>query len=267
MGLPTFLGIGAQRAATTWLYHCLKEHPDVFMPDVKEIHFFDEKYSEGIDWYKSFFPEAAGCQAMGEITPNYLNSENAIPRMAKHLPEVRLIIILRAPIERAYSAYKLLNERYKDMSFKQACEANDYFIRLSCYAESLKRVFNFYPAENVKIFLYEDVKNKPLDLITELYGFLGVDCNYTPKSVTQVYNAIILPNVQNAVSALKMDWLLNSFKRSALGKCIKNKIVDHQKQNKRVADKDYRNYLIDYFSKDVEEVQMIIGRDLSHWLK
>ena len=67
--LPNFIGIGAQRAATTWLYQCLKEHPEVYVPDVKEIHFFDENYDKPLAWYLSFFENAGGYRAVGVITP------------------------------------------------------------------------------------------------------------------------------------------------------------------------------------------------------
>ena len=101
MPLPNFVGIGAQRAATTWAHICLREHPDVFLPDTKEVHFFNRNFDRGIAWYEAHFARHAGEAAVGEVTPNYLNNEEAIPRMAHVLPEARLFVILREPIQRA----------------------------------------------------------------------------------------------------------------------------------------------------------------------
>lgn len=68
--LPTFIGLGAQRAGTTWLYSCLAEHPEVFMSRKKELYYFSKNYELGREWYESQFAEAAGARARGEITPD-----------------------------------------------------------------------------------------------------------------------------------------------------------------------------------------------------
>ena len=70
---PAFLGIGVQRAATTWVYECLRAHPEVFLPDLKEVHYFDENYELGANWYASHFPESVRERTLGEITPSYLH--------------------------------------------------------------------------------------------------------------------------------------------------------------------------------------------------
>ena len=77
--LPNFLGIGAQRAGTTWLYNCLNEHPDVFVSSAKEIHFFSHEFDRGVTWYEGHFQGRNTESAIGEITPNYLNVPAAIP--------------------------------------------------------------------------------------------------------------------------------------------------------------------------------------------
>ena len=118
--LPTFIGIGAQRAGTTWAYNCLAEHPQVFMTRKKEQHFFYVNYSRGLDWYAAQFAGAGSAVARGEITPDYLYHPEALANIARDLPDARLFVILRNPIDRAVSAYALHAQRYAGQSFAQA---------------------------------------------------------------------------------------------------------------------------------------------------
>ncbi len=159
--LPNFIGIGAQRAGTTWLHRCLSEHPQVFVPQPKEVHFFNRQFERGQAWYEERFAGAEGRIAVGEITPNYLNSPAAIPRMASVIPDARLLVVLREPVARAYSAYCLYHKQYNGLSFRQACESGRSLVELGLYAEQLQRVFNHYRREQVKVLLYEDIQVRP----------------------------------------------------------------------------------------------------------
>src|SRR5262245_48289245 len=104
--LPDFIGIGAQRCATSWIYECLACHPQVYMPE-KEIHFFDCEFERGMDWYLNHFSTAHAGKLCGEFTPDYLSSPVAIERLRDLVPQAKLIISLRHPVQRAYSAYRL----------------------------------------------------------------------------------------------------------------------------------------------------------------
>ena len=125
--LPSFLGIGVQRSATTWVHNCLKEHPGVYVPEEKELRFFDENYERGFAWYEKYFETSSEGQVVGEITPNYFNVPDALARISEHLPEVKLFVIFREPVSRARSAYRLLlDDKYKNMTFRQAMDVDGY---------------------------------------------------------------------------------------------------------------------------------------------
>lgn len=279
MTLPTFIGIGAQRAATTWVYECLKEHPQIFMASKKEIHFFNTQFDKDLSWYEDHFEGASDFVAVGEITPNYLNNPDAIPRMARVLPKATLLVILREPISRAYSAYRLLGDQFKGVSFQQACQKTDYLLRLSCYAEDLKRVFAHYDREQVGIFLYEDVRQRPYEMLADIYIRLGVDMEYKPKSAKQIYNPVVLPGLQKILKTAGLSAVLEALKKKRLGKWLKLLLVQRQRRNilaKKGTNQggvppdpigmEYRNQLKKYFRQDILETQKIIGRDLTNWL-
>lgn len=279
MTLPTFIGIGAQRAATTWAYECLREHPQIFMARKKEIHFFNTHYDKGLSWYEEYFVGSEGFDAIGEITPNYLNNSDAIPRMALVVPDARIFVILREPVSRAYSAYKLFQDQYSGLSFEQACKHSEYLLRLSCYAADLKKLFDYYAKERVGVYLYEDVRQHPYEMLSDLYSRIGVDPSFKPKSAVEVYNPIILPGLQRFFAKTGVASITASFKSTQFGKWLKKILVQRQHQLTRVMNAsqkekgfdpvgaEYRKELREFFCKDILETQSIIGRDLSSWLK
>ena len=101
---PDFLGIGAQKAGTTWLYENLRRHPQMYLPNTKEIHYFDWYFYKSIHWYCKHFMAVEKNKLKGEITPCYSTlSENKIKLIHKINPQLKIILILRNPIERAWS--------------------------------------------------------------------------------------------------------------------------------------------------------------------
>ena len=145
--LPTFLIIGAQRAATTSLFTNLRRHPEVLGPRTadtsvswwKELHFFDENYWRGEDWYRAFFPLEVRQRAYrrlgrelacGEATPYYLFHPAVPERVKETLPDARLIALLRNPVERAYSHYQLMRLTGREkLSFAEAIDAEERRVR------------------------------------------------------------------------------------------------------------------------------------------
>ncbi len=193
---PTFIIAGAPRSGTTWLYQLLDRHPDVYMakPVRPEPKFFlvDELYARGIQHYfDTWFKGAEHQAALGEKTTNYLESAAAATRIHTHLPDVKLIFILREPAHRAYSnwAWSRMNgmeteefdtalarederERLLDPRLRYA-RPHAYFSR-GLYAEMLGPYFDLFPREQVLCLKFDDIIRKPGDLASRLHRFLGV---------------------------------------------------------------------------------------------
>jgi len=108
--LPNFIIIGAAKAASTWLSDCMGEHPDVFMAEIKEVRYFSVAYDRGLDWYKTHFADWNGEKAVGEANPGYLGDDHAPARIKETLGDVPLILSMRHPVDRAYSAYWKRNQ-------------------------------------------------------------------------------------------------------------------------------------------------------------
>jgi hypothetical protein len=265
--LPNFVGIGAQRAATTWLYSCLKEHPQIYLAPQKEVHFFDEKFEKGLEWYADQFRDYAQQPVLGEITPNYLDSEVAVPRMAQVIPDARLVVILRDPVQRAFSAYKLFRDQhYAEMTFQEACESSPYLIRLGMYAAQIERVFSHYSRQNVRVLLYEDIQTKADEVLASIYGFLNVDPSFKPTASRKVYNSVVFPRAQATLDHLGLGWMVRTMKETRVGEWIKRRQAFNRSPGAATLDENFATSLKGTFRGDVLRLQQLIQRDLSAWL-
>ncbi len=268
--LPSFLGIGAQRAGTTWLHQVLAEHPQVGMPRVKkEVHYFDAHYQRGRSWYEAKFEPTDGKMLVGEVCPNYLDADRAIERIATDLPEAKLLVVLREPVDRARSAAELFGDRY-NRSLVRACRESRELVRCGLYAMHLKRVFAHFPRRQVKVWLYEDMKADPARLVREAYAFIGVDAAFTPPSLNRRYNRVMYPKAQQALSRWKLAWTIDAIKRTPLADLIRRRHAARlsvRTAAPRQPDGEDLSPVRALFREDVLELEQLIGRDLSDWLE
>jgi hypothetical protein len=198
--LPTFLVIGTQRGGTSAFFAGLRSHPDVSSASVKEVHYYDLNHGRGERWYRSFFPRRSAAQAhVGEATPNYLFHPLAPGWVAESLPTVKVVALLRDPVERAHSAWKLMGRLgFEDLTFEDALDAEeeriapdlarldrdpDYpphalmrhsYVARGRYAEQLSRWAVAIPAEHTLVLASEDFYADPPAVLGEAARFLGL---------------------------------------------------------------------------------------------
>jgi len=249
------------------MFTCLKEHPEVFVAEPKELHFFNENFQKGRGWYEDHFKASGGRKAIGEITPNYLESEVAIPRMAELLPNARLIVVLREPLQRAFSAYKLLYDSlYRGKSFVDVCKQPNHIIQSGLYARQMDRVYKHYKKDQVKVFLYDDIQHDAVRMLSELFCFLQVDDKFKPKSVDHIYNSVAFPKTQSLFKRAGLNWLTEIISKSVLGKWLKKQALSKSYLSPEGEDDKLVQNVKALFHDDIIRLQKIIDRDLSHWL-
>ena len=263
---PSFIGIGAQRCGTTWLYECLAAHPDVFVSTPKELYFFTKDYSRGLDWYEAQFSKKGSARAWGEITPGYFYRPKALRRMARDVPDAKLFVILRNPIERALSAFDFFYEsHYRGLDLREAMSLDPSILEQGMYSESLDRLFSLYPQKNCLVIFYDDITASPDTLVAALYEFVGVDATFRPAMLTRRVNQAILPRTQNILISLGMRRIIDRVKRSHLGEQMQ---AWHSRRLRRVRRDDSQNrvFLCDYYREEIGRLQKRFGRDFSSWI-
>lgn len=185
--LPNFLVIGAMKAGTTSLYHYLRAHPQVHMPPVKELDFFVEEgnWRRGMGWYaKQFEGAPAAAVAVGEASTRYTKypSVQGVPeRIAAHLPEVRLVYVVRDPIERIRSHYEHRRAAGAETEpIERAVRDNPIYVDSSRYAMQLERYLDHFPRDRVLVLTSEELRTARQEAVQRLYGFLGVATDVVP---------------------------------------------------------------------------------------
>ena len=263
--LPNFLVIGVQRSATTWLYNYFRQHPEIFVPqNTKEIEYFSRFRHKKLQWYSDHFLGSEGYPAVGEVTPTYLHKAT-IADIHAVLPEAKMIVILREPVGRAYSAYRLYNQFFGVASFSEACRCETNLVKLSLYADPLEELFRYYPREQVKIVLHDDVHRDSRKVLSSVYEFLGVDPLFRPENKLANYNATVFPRVQRTFSNLGLSGINSVLRHSAFSRSVRS--FARWMESRRIrSDRGALNVFKVCFREDVLRTQVIIGRDLKDWL-
>ena len=175
-----FAGIGAARSGTTWLASVLAAHPDIYMPPKKELHYFnnDKRYSEDLSLFTKYFEDAEKGQILGEFTPRYAISWQALERIKAHFPDIKIIYIMRHHVLRAYSQYlyfRSTKAKERSSSFLEALDGEfheDYILK-SLYFQQLQQIYELFPKDQVLVLRFEDISSAPETLVKTVFLISG----------------------------------------------------------------------------------------------
>lgn len=248
--IPNFLVIGAARCGTTTLHHYLRSHPNIFVPRNKrpEPHFFmkSDEFSKGFEYYcNKYFIEASYAKAIGEISTSNLYQPWVAGRIKKYLPNIKLIICLRNPIERAYSNYLFTRQnKLENLSFEKAIyseskrilETEEKWKEISPYAyldrglyfKQIQNYLKYFDKEQMFFIFFDDFIAQPKLVLKELFTFLEVNKDFLPKSLGIKLNSV-------------------------------------EKRDISIPD-DLRNYMKNYFKKSNNNLENLLSVNLSHWI-
>lgn len=198
--IPNFIIGGAPRSGTTRLYLYLSQHPEIFLPKNKEPHYFTKYYFKKEDWYLSLFKKASrNIKSIGEASTQYIYKPSAPKRIYDFNKEMKIIFIIRNPIDRAYSNYKrevqMFGEKKK---FKEIFQDSDRFINPGMYYTNIIRYLNYFNSEQIKILVFEEfIKNEKKHL-DEIVDFLNISSFSFPKIKRN--NSSVYPLSKNLIA-------------------------------------------------------------------
>jgi sulfotransferase family protein len=244
-----FIVPGAQKSGTTALHHFLSKHPQIVLPGRQELHFFDDEeiFSCPIDYemLHRHFRVRAGLALIrrrflaGEVTPSYLYWEPAMERIRNYNPQIKFVILLRNPIDRAFAHWNM--QRFKDrepLDFMEAIKEEPRriatpltiesrrfaYVDRGFYSVQLGRVFQFFPREQVHIMKFEEFRHRKQESLDAIFDFLGV-------------------------------------KRIRLGRDRDRNIVPYERAMKP----EERKYLAEVFAAEITKLEQMLGWDLADW--
>lgn len=275
---PNFVGIGAQKCASTWLYDILATHPQTNMSELKELDFFTRYYDYGYQWYERNFPEA-NALVVGEISPSYLNSIEAPKRVRLYNPEAKLLVSLRNPVERAIS-----NHRHdvriglfqgKDMSLQAGLANNPAYIDQGLYAKHLNCWLEEFPSTQLKVVLVDDIKADAAATARSVYEFLGLDPQHKSELLHERSNESYVNRSSNVEQA--KNQVRGAIRKIGLGPMwdgIGNLGLKrmYRKANRApsssVIPKPSPELLAELqsaFAQDIDQLEILLNRSLEHW--
>ncbi|MFC2096494.1 sulfotransferase [Bacteroidota bacterium] len=303
---PNFFIVGAAKSGTTSLYNYLGQHPDIYFSPIKEPNYFSDdidisKFSSiykrntfldidkyfskskleelqltfirNPEYYERLFDAEQDFKLKGESSTSYLYSKSASQNIYSYDPKAKIIVVLRNPMERAFSHYQMaVRYGYTKLNFREAIEKDiqqknkgwgisELFIDLGMYYEQLERYFNVFPLNQIKVLLSDDLKNNTQEGLNECFKFLGVE-NLKIED-QEIYNYSTSP---------RNIWVNYIITRIGIKKSLKNLIPNFMIKSffKPTKDRLNRNefdFLLDIFKEDIKRTASLINRDLNSWLE
>ena len=229
-----FIGIGTPKSGSTWLADCLAGHPEICFSKMKELHFFDERGSSyfirkivsnytyencGKSWYDKQFAHCSKDSIKGEFTPSYIYCPTALKRIKERCMNVKLIVVLRDPVARAFSQY--LNDiragGIKNIPFEEALCKYDNYVEKGLYYKYLKDWYHHFGKENILVATFDEIKENPKNLLRKVFSFLGVkNIDYIPECFNKKSNEAkrgLFPLVSYFLVRIKLFLRENNMKR------------------------------------------------------
>ena len=286
MTLPNFLVIGANKAGTTSLARYLQQHPDVYMSAVKEPGFFVLEDGDPtaaaapgstftFDSYTALFDAVTTERAWGEASTAYLGSPKAPDAIRRHIPDARLVAVLRNPVDRAFSNYKMQVARGREnLDFGEAIRAEldgkppppgvreRRYVRLGFYGRYLEGYWSTFDTSQLHVALYDDYRRDAAGVLKEIFGFLDVDDSFVPDTSMR-HHVSYVPKIR------RLHGLLQSRVAPVGVPSGGSRVMRYMSAwNRRAVPfpADVRRQLIDIYRADISVLQHLIRRDLSAWL-
>lgn len=275
--LPNFIVIGAGKAGTTSLWGYLREHPQIFMSEPKELNFFttEHNWGRGLAWYESHFDDAGDAVAIGEVTGSYTNWPNfaGVPeRMVEVLPEARLVYVIRHPVERIVSAFRYMTLRGdEDKPMDEAIRTNPMYLSVSSYATQIERYLEVYPPERLHVIVSEDMRDDRAATIKGVFEFLGVDPDVELEILGHEFNRTDRklreprPLIRRAKKLPGYKGLVNGLPESIrqLGRRVGTRDIlrldDTQLSNETKA------FIEESLREDIGRLRKLLGNDFHRW--
>lgn len=283
--------VGAQKSATTALYDFLQQHPAIFLPRTKEIHYFvqDEFYRQGDSYLDIFYRELDDQPLVGSAYAHLMYFPKGADRIHRHNPQARILAVLRNPIDRAWSAYWFARRNgwetlptferalerepeRRQASFEERAELT--YLSHGHYAEQLEPYYRLFGEERVKVLLTEDLAAGATEAMGEVLTWLGLDGDASSIDVRKRVNVAGMPRFPRLQRFLQSGRIRRSLRRYTpasvrfrirefVVKPILRLNVDRFEYPEM--DPAMRRRLEEYFVPHNRRLEQLIGRDLSHW--
>lgn len=276
---PNFFIVGTPKSGTTSLFHYLQEHPEVFLPELKEPHFFScpevkntyykTKIVDSKQEYLDLYQERESYKAVGDLSSSYLFNKETPKRIHQFNPYAKIIIVLRNPVERALSHYLMdVNLGYINVSLSKVINNKDTFkqhyqeyIELGFYEQQIRAYTKQFPDSQIKVVLSDTLYANTAETLKDIYSFINVSTTFITDFET-VHNSYTEPRFKALKSLVQSDGLKKMIP-SSLKSGLKSLIYKTNAEKPKLeVEKDL---LREIYKKSIVETETLINQDLSSW--
>ncbi len=268
--LPNVFLVGVPKAGTSALARGLATRPDVYLPADKEVHFFDERASEGLDWYRGHFPVGGDCPIVMDATPTYALRDDWFEHLASTVPDARIVLLLRHPVERLWSGYWYLRSLGMEPRSLERAVSDELagrsdlpydHIDTGVYPPVLDRVVRSFPDDRVLVLLHDDLRADPEATHDRTCRFLGLDPAAGHHQLGQA------SNVTGTLRSFPLRYWtlrLHLFRRAPR---LAHALDRWNRTERRPPPmpEHLRAELLDHYAASIDELERRLGRDLSNW--
>ncbi|UCD98872.1 MAG: sulfotransferase [Chloroflexota bacterium] len=287
MTLPNFIMIGVAKAGTTSYFRYLDQHPQIYMCPIKGSNYFG--YQDALDWkwsdegeppllrhfqvttfedFENLFSGATGEIAIGEVSPQYFRCPTAARRIQESIPDVKLIASIRNPADRAFSGFMMRTRRGEAVkSIRKELTPDSSHVKEGFYYQRMKRFFDIFPRESIKVYIFEEFKKDPTKILKDLYNFLGVDTGYVPDTSVR-HNPGAVPKYR-LLNRLFYDPKIIQTAKRFLPENFQAKAKQTRQMNLKSSPKlpqEVRADLLNIYHDDILQLESLIHQDLTIWL-
>jgi hypothetical protein len=277
-----FFLVGAPKAGTTSIYSYFKKNPGIFVPQVKEPHYFScpevkntyykVNFIDSKNEYESLFEGAKNTQKTGDFSTSYLYEQQAPYRIKETCPNANIIVMLRDPVERAISHYLMdVRDGYQERPLIECIRGQKEGVKLyykeyvekGMYYKQIKRFKSIFEEEKIGVWLFRELKKDTREVVREMFKFVGLKANYNIENFTRKnqYKKINSETVKKVLNT-RLAKNISSFIPSSIKKRAKRALISTDKPKLYEA----RYKLSEIYRDEVNKVQKLIKKDISHWL-
>lgn len=269
--------LGVSKSATSWIYYCFLEHPEIFVPSIDSLKYFDLKYHKGHNWYIRYFENADESQIIVDPSPTYFRSPVSPGRIATDFPKASFILSLRNPVDRAFSQF--WHEKKKKRFDYEFCETVDSFFLYSWYIETgfyathLNRFLRLFDRDRFKIVLFDDLTKDPKAFISQIYDFLEVDKTFEPTVLTKKINQAgvdenkKVKTVRSICRTLKRIAPLNLKRTARKSRQYIENLLSNKAEYDEGIEASLRQELLSIYTPEINTLENLTGLDLASWKK
>lgn len=276
---PNFFIVGTPKSGTTSLFHYLQEHPEVFLPELKEPHFFScpevkntyykTKIVDSKEEYLDLYQETESYKAVGDLSSSYLFNKETPKRIHQFNPDAKIIIVLRNPVDRALSHYLMdVNLGYINASLSKVINNKDTFkqhyqeyIELGFYEQQIRAYTKQFPDSQIKVVLSDTLYANTAETLKDIYSFINVSTTFITDFET-VHNSYTVPRFKALKSLVQSDGLKKMIP-SGLKSGLKSLIYKTNAEKPKLEVE--KNLLREIYKKSIVETETLINQDLSSW--